>query len=107
MQGRPDESSDRRLHGWNLLRSLGLGSEVPPSGGRPLIRGEAGHVFRWGEGWFVEVRDGVGWGIARKENVQVEHRVDILLKLWLYARPQLPLMLDNGELAVWPAILNG
>ena len=106
MQGRPGEISDSRLNGWNFLRSLGLGSEDPPSGGRPLIRGEAGHVVRWGEEWFVEVRDGVGWGIARKDDVQVEERVAILLRLWFHKRPQLPLMLENGEFAVVPAILD-
>ena len=31
MQGRPGELSDSRLYGWNLLRSLGLGPEDPPS----------------------------------------------------------------------------
>ena len=26
--------------------------------GRPDVRGQSGYVFRWGEGWFEELRDG-------------------------------------------------
>ena len=81
-----------------FFRSVGLGSESPPSGGRPGIRGEAGNVFRWGEGWFVEIRDGLGWGIPRKDKTQTDLRIQILLSLFIKERPTLPLMLQDGAL---------
>ena len=70
-----------RFLGLDFLRSIGLGLWFPPCGGRPQIRREAGHVFRWGEVSCVEGRDGVGWGISRKDDVQTSKRVEVLLKL--------------------------
>lgn len=95
-EGRPSELSASLFQGWELLRHLGLGSPDPPSAGRPGVRGESGNVFRWGEHWFAEIRDGLGWNIPRKDSAQTDFRVQVLLKLFLQKRPQLPLMLDYG-----------
>ena len=106
-RGRPADLSVSRFSGWELLRSLGLGTTDPPASGRPGVRGESGYVFRWGEGWFAEVREGVGWNIARKDNAQTDVRVQILLKLWMHRRPRLPFMLEDGLQANVPALLDG
>ena len=95
-RGRLTELSANRRSAWEVLRMFGLGSEDPPSSGRPGIRGESGCVFRWGEGWFVEIRDGLGWNVPRKDAAQTDRRVQILMELWMRRRPQLPFMLGDG-----------
>ena len=106
-RGRPADFSVSRFNGWELLRTFGLGTSVPPSTGRPCVRAESGHVFRWGEGWFAEVRDGVGWQIPRKDETQTDFRVQILFKLWLYRRPQFPFMLQASSVLDAPALEDG
>ena len=62
----------------DILYSLGvrLGSLVA---GRPDIRGQSGYVFRWGEGWFEEIRDGgPGWNFQRDDKSTIQVRVNVL-----------------------------
>ena len=65
-----------------VLDSLGvrLGQLVA---GRPDVRGQSGYVFRWGEGWFEEIRDGgPGWRFDRDDKSAIEFRVNLLLNIF-------------------------
>ena len=51
--------------------------------GRPDVRGHSGYVFRWGEGWFEEVRDGgPGWNFQKDDKAAIKVRIDLLLDLF-------------------------
>ena len=51
--------------------------------GRPDVRGHSGYVFRWGEGWFEEIRDGgLGWKFERDDTSAIDNRVKLLLDLF-------------------------
>ena len=66
----------------DILRSLGiqLGALIA---GRPNVRGQSGYVFRWGEGWFEEIRDaGPGWNFEREDKSAVDLRVNLLLDIF-------------------------
>ena len=93
--GAPCSVSASRLSSWNVLQELGLGLLGPPVGGRPNTRGGTGAVIRWGEGWFEEVRDGVGWNINRKDEPATKVRVDILIMLVVQTRSRLDSLLDE------------
>ena len=55
--------------------------------GRLAVRGHSGYVFRWGEGWFEEVRDGeLGWAFQKEDRPAIDSRVQILLELYKPAR---------------------
>ena len=79
------------------MRSLGLGDPSCPDGGRLNVRGQPGCPFRWGEGWLEEVREAVGWGIARKDKAATEVRVNLLLKMWSQKKTAWPLALKDAD----------
>ena len=85
--GRKSEVSDAKLGNWFFLHSLGL-SDEPPSGGFPQVRGHTGFVFRWGEGWFEEVRERLGWRIEKHDKPEIAKRVSILLQLFQRTRTE-------------------
>ena len=84
---------------WRALRAVGLDVDFPVSG-RPAVRGASGFVFRWGEGWFGPIRDGgVGWHFERTAKLEVDRRVQILLRLFSKSGGS-QLSLANGALAL-------
>jgi len=51
--------------------------------GRPRVRSQSGFVFRWGEGWFEELREGgPGWRFERNDKSAIELRVNLLLDIF-------------------------
>jgi len=92
--------SNSALASWLSYFDVGLDVEFPVSG-RPAIRGASGYAFRWGEGWFGQIRDGgVGWRFERSADSEVSERVQILLKLFQRSRPPRALAIEDGPLAV-------
>lgn len=86
------------------MRNLGLTSSVPPVGGRPAVRGQSGHAFRWGEGWFAEVRDGPGWRVERKCKAQIDEGVQMLLTIFeVNSKSSAQLALEDAPLHVMDA----
>ena len=66
----------------DLLRNLGV-RLGPLVAGRLDVRGQTGYIFRWGEGWFEEIREGdPGWKFERDDVSAVEVRVNLLLDLF-------------------------
>ena len=60
-QQRPRDPSGSAQVARQFLTSLGVQLRELVAG-RPCVRGHSGYVFRWGEGWFHEIRDGgSGW----------------------------------------------
>ena len=50
--------------------------------GRPDVWGFSRYVFRRGEGWFEEFRDGgLGWNFERHAKSAMDRRVDLLLDM--------------------------
>ena len=70
--------------------------------GRPDVRGQSGYVFRWGEGWFEEMRDGgPGWHIQRDDKSALDVRVNLLLDIFRHRRwSGLPALLDSVHAAI-------
>ena len=65
-----------------VLNNLGI-SVGTLIAGRPDVRGHSGYVFRWGEGWFEEIRDGgPGWIFEREDTSAIETRVNLLLDVF-------------------------
>ena len=98
--GRRSEVPESQWQLFSFLQSLGIEGD-PPIGGFPQVRGHTGYVFRWGEGWFEEVRDSVGWDIPRKDTPQIKKRVEILMRL--FKRPRITETLhalDDASLAI-------
>ena len=61
-----------------LLANLGIHVDEVMAG-RPDVRGHSGYVFRWGEGWFEEIRDGgLGWKFERDDKSASDIRVNLL-----------------------------
>ena len=76
------EVFDSAINARSVLVDLGiqLGELVA---GRLAVRGHSGYVFRWGEGWFEEVRDGgLGWAFQKEDRPAIDSRVQILLELY-------------------------
>ena len=93
LEGRRGVPSESAQAARNLLSNLGVrvGDLVA---GRPQIRGHSGYVFRWGEGWFEELRDGgPGWEFARHDKSAIDLRVELLLDIFRrrrgFARPSI------------------
>ena len=105
------------------LRELRLNSQRDPSGsaqvarfvlsnlgvqleglvaGRPDVRGHSGYVFRWGEGWFEEFRDGgPGWNFQRNDKSAVDVRSKLLLDIFRPRRRSgLPALLNSLQLQI-------
>ena len=65
-----------------LLSSVGVRVDEVVAG-RPDVRGHSGYVFRWGEGWFEEIRDGgLGWKFERDDTSAIDIRVNLLLDIF-------------------------
>jgi len=65
-----------------VLRNLGM-RVTALIAGRPDVRGQSGYVFRWGEGWFEEFRDGgPGWTFEKEDSSAVDLRVNLLLDIY-------------------------
>ena len=87
--------SNSALASWLALFDVGLDIEFPVSG-RPNVRGSSGYAFRWGEGWFGQIRDGgVGWDFERSAESDVAKRVQILLKLFSRSRAPRTLAIED------------
>ncbi len=55
-----------------ILMHVGI-NMGPLIAGRPNVRGHSGYVFRWGEGWFEEIRDGgPGWLFQKDDKSAVD-----------------------------------
>ena len=70
--------------------------------GRPGVRGHAGYVFRWGEGFFEEFRDGgPGWHFQKNDKSAIDLRVRMLLDLFRRRRNStLPALMDFRQYAL-------
>ena len=78
--GRMPSSTAEMAH--QLLSTLGI-SVGPLVAGRPDVRGQSGFVFRWGEGWFEEIRDGgPGWLFNRDDKSAIKLRINLLLDMF-------------------------
>ena len=98
-QQRPRDPSGSAQVARQFLTSLGVQLRELVAG-RPCVRGHSGYVFRWGEGWFHEIRDGgSGWDFQKDDKPAVNFRVDLLLDIYRHRRgagllPLLNLMQD-------------
>ena len=87
--GPSGQVSDYSIATRTFLQNLGLNlSDLIH--GKPNIRGHSGRPFRWGDGWFFEIKDGgLGWSFQKTDTYAVNKRTDILLELfWLRFRRQ-------------------
>ena len=66
-----------------------------------------GRPFRWGEGWFFEIRDGgLGWGFPKHDKAAIQFRVDLLMDIFVKKRgPPVLAMLE--DVLVQEAIADG
>ena len=74
--------SDNAQAAHEVLTSVGisLGALIA---GRPQVRGQSGFVFRWGEWWFEELREGgPGWRFERNDKSAIDLRVNLLLDIF-------------------------
>ena len=70
--------------------------------GRPDVRGQSGYVFRWGEGWFEEIRDGgPGWNFEKEDRSAIDYRIKLLLDIYRHRRGSgLPALLNWMQPAI-------
>ena len=68
--GRREVPTDAALSAWNHLETLGLELGELVSG-RLGSRSFSGHPFRWGFGWFLEIRDG-DW-VGHSSGMKLQH----------------------------------
>ena len=70
--------------------------------GRPDIRGQSGYVFRWGECWFEEVRDGgPGWSLQRDDKSALDFRVNLILDICRHRRRSgLPALMNSMQVSI-------
>ena len=79
---RPRDPSGSAQSARAFLTSLGVGLRNLVAG-RPGVRGHSGYVFRWGEGWFEEFRDGgPGWNFERDDKSAIDLRLNLLLDMF-------------------------
>ena len=85
----------------DFLRFLGI-TPGPLVAGRPNVRGHSGYVFRWGEGWFEEFRDGPpGWRFNRDDEAAIDARTNLLLDMFRRRRESgLPALLNPVQAAI-------
>ena len=81
LMGRRTEVSDSKWRSFYNLLELGLPTETPV-GGILSVRGHAGFVCRWGEGWMDEFRRGPGWELKRHDKSAVSERVSLLMQMF-------------------------
>ena len=95
MQGRRSVPSDSAQTFFNNLVSLGIefGQLVA---GRPGIRGESGAPLRWGDCWFEQLRDSVGWNFAKDDKEAIDGRVQQLFAIFRRESGLLPLQDASG-----------
>ena len=71
----------------------------PLVGGFPQVLGHTGHVFRWGDKWLFEIRDGGdGWVFDRRDKQAVAARVELILDIFRENRRALAVM--DSQLAI-------
>ena len=88
------------LGSWLNLVDVGLNVDFLVSG-RPNVRGSSGHAFRWGAGWFGQIRDGgVGWNFERNARTEVAERAQILLRLFQCNRRSRQLAIEDAPSAL-------
>ena len=85
----------------DVLSTLGI-TPGPLVAGRPNVRGQSGYVFRWGEGWFEEIRDGPpGWSFNRNDKAAVNARTNLLLDIFRRRRASgLPTLSNSVQAAI-------
>ena len=99
-RGSASEVSQSALASFLSFISVGLEVDYPIAG-RPSVRGESGYAFRWGEGWFGQIRDGgVGRRFDRGAEAEVNERTQILIKLFKRSRTDAPLSIEDGLLQI-------
>ena len=91
----PRDPSGSALAARQYLSHLGVQLERLVAG-RPAVRGHSGYPFRWGEGWFEEIRDGgPGWNFQKHAESAIDFRTNLLLDIY---RPRhssgLPALMD-------------
>ena len=99
-QRNPRVPSDLAQSARELMISVGvqIGELVA---GRPGVRGHAGYVFRWGEGFFEVFRDGdPGWHFQKHDKSAIDLRVRMLLDLFRRRRNSLPALMDFRQFAL-------
>ena len=74
----------------------------PLIAGRPAVRSQSGYVFRWGEGWFEEIRDGgPGWKFQRDDKSAIDVRTNLLIDVYgRRHRSGLPALLNSMQLSI-------
>ena len=81
-QDRPRDPSGSAHVARQVLTGLGMHLQELVAG-RPNVRGHSGFVFRWGEGWFEEFRDGgPGWFFQRDDKAAIDLRTNMLLDIY-------------------------
>ena len=98
LQGRRGAVSETAQATFEFLSNLGLSLD-PLVGGFPQVRGHTGHVFRWGDKWLFEIRDGGdGWVFDRCDKQAVAARVELILDIFRENRRALAVM--DSQLAI-------
>ena len=88
LQGHREVPTDTAVSAWNHLERLGLDLGELVSG-RQGSRSFSGQPFRWGQGWFFEMRDGgLSWNFDRHDALAICSRVDLLSKIFARMRGQ-------------------
>ena len=82
LQGRRRVPSETAQANRNLFVDLGIHISEAIAGSLD-VRGHAGPVFRWGDGWFWELGDnGPGWRFAKDDKAAIACRINLLLNLF-------------------------
>ena len=98
---RPRDPSGSAQAARQYLSFLGVQVERLVAG-RPDVRGHSGYPFRWGEGWFEEVRDGSpGWKFQKHDKSAIDVRINLLLDIFRPRRGSgLPALMDVMHAAI-------
>ena len=93
--------SDTAQMARDMLHGLGIRLDSLVAG-RPDVRGQSGYVFRWGEGWFEEIRDGgPGWRFQRHDKSAIDVRVNLLCDAFRHRHGSgMPALLNSVQLAI-------
>ena len=82
LQGQRRVPSETAQTNRNFLVALGMHVGEAIAGALD-VRGHAGPVFRWGEGWFWEMGElGPGWHFAKNDKAAIACRSKLLLELF-------------------------
>ena len=107
LQGHREVPTDTAVSAWNHLERLGLDLGELVSG-RLGARSFSGQPFRWGQGWFFEIRDGgLSWNFDRHDALAISSRVGLLIKMYVRMRGQPVLaLLNRTQEAVADAVVG-